>query len=92
MARYEYAVALVTAGHDAAAAAQLKSAIAADPYFAAPHLLLARIADVEQYAQDAVGEYQQYAALAPRSDPQLSYVKGRIAALTPAVSSASAKP
>jgi tetratricopeptide (TPR) repeat protein len=92
VARYEYAVALVTAGHDAAAAAQLKSAIAADPYFAAPHLLLARIADVEQYAQDAVGEYQQYAALAPRSDPQLSYVKGRIAALTPAVSSASAKP
>jgi hypothetical protein len=89
---YAYAVALVTAGHDAAAAAQLRIAIAADPYFVAPHLLLARIADVEQYTQDALGEYQQYAALAPRSDPNLPFVKGRLSALAPTVSSAPAKP
>ena len=87
VARYEYAIALVTAGHDAAAAVQLKSAIAADPTFAAPHLLLARIADVEQYAQDAVGEYQQYAALASRSDAQLPQVKARLAALTSSMAS-----
>jgi tetratricopeptide (TPR) repeat protein len=92
VARYEYAVALVKVGHDAAAAAQLKNAIAVDPYFAAPHLLLARIADVEQYAQDAVGEYQQYVALTPRSDPNLPFVKGRLGALATAVSSAVAKP
>ena len=92
VARYEYAVALVGTGHDAAAAAQLKSAIAADPYFAAPHLLLARIADVEQYAQDAAGEYQQYVALAPRSDPNLPFVKGRLSALAAAVSSTAATP
>ena len=92
VARYEYAVALVGTGHDAAAAAQLKSAIAADPYFAAPHLLLARIADVEQYAQDAADEYQQYVALAPRSDPNLPFVKGRLSALAAAVSSTAATP
>jgi tetratricopeptide (TPR) repeat protein len=92
VARYEYAVALVGTGHDAAAAAQLKSAIAADPYYAAPHLLLARIADVEQYAQDAVGEYQHYVALTPRSDPNLPFVKGRLSALMAAVSPAAATP
>ena len=82
VAHYTYAVALVAAGHDAAAAAQLKLAIAADPYFVPPHLLLARIADVEQYAQDAADEYQRYAALAPRSDPNLAFVQGRLSALT----------
>lgn len=92
VARYEYAVALVGTGHDAAAAAQLKRAIAADPYFAAPHLLLARIADVEKYAQDAIGEYQQYVAFAPRSDPNLPFVKGRLSALATAVSSATGTP
>jgi len=87
VAHYAYAVALVTAGRDAAAAAQLRTAIADDPYYVAPHLLLARIADVEQYTQDAVSEYQQYAALASKSDPNLPFVKGRLSALATTVSS-----
>lgn len=90
--RYAYAVALVRAGRDADAAAQVKSAIATNPYYAAPHLLLARIADVEQYSDDAVGEYQRYLACAARSDPERTFVRGRLAALTAVVAATAPKP
>jgi tetratricopeptide (TPR) repeat protein len=90
--RYAYANALVQVGRDADAAQQLKAAIAADPYYAAPHLLLARIADVEQYTEDAMAEYQRYVGCAARAAPELAYAKGRLAALATAVASASNKP
>ncbi|MDB4911411.1 MAG: hypothetical protein JWO39_2234 [Gemmatimonadetes bacterium] len=88
--RYDYAKMLVTARRDGEAAAQLMKSIAADPYYAAPHMLLARIADVEQYTDDALREYQQYTTLAAKSDPQLSVARQRVTALTSSVASAPA--
>lgn len=85
---YTYALTLVQVGKAAEAVAQLKRAIAIDPYYAPPHLLLARIADVEEYTDDAVGEYQRYAALAARTDPDLAFAQGRIAKLSATVASA----
>jgi tetratricopeptide (TPR) repeat protein len=90
--RYGYAVILVQARRDADAVQQLMKAIAADPYYAAPRLLLARISDVEAYTEEAVEGYQEFVALAPRSDPQLPMVKTRLAALTSTVAQTPAKP
>jgi tetratricopeptide (TPR) repeat protein len=90
--RYGYAVVLVQSGRDADAVTQLMKSIAADQYYAAPRLLLARISDVEQYTEEAVKGYQEYVALAPRSDPQLATVKTRLVALTSTVAAAPGKP
>jgi tetratricopeptide (TPR) repeat protein len=90
--RYNYAMALVTAHRDGDAATQLMKAAEADPYFAAPHLLLARIADVEQYADDAVREYQQFLALSPKGDPQVAIARTRVSALTSTVASTPTAP
>jgi tetratricopeptide (TPR) repeat protein len=90
--RYSYALVLIRAGKDGEAATQLTKAIAADPYYAAPHLLLARMADVEQYTDDAVSEYQRYIAMAPKSDPALKSAQERLTTLTAMVATAPAKP
>jgi predicted Zn-dependent protease len=88
--RYAYAEALVEARRDGEAASQLLKASALDPYYAPPHLLLARIADAEQYTEDAVTQYQQYAAVAARGDPALPVAKARLAALTATVAATAA--
>jgi predicted Zn-dependent protease len=88
--RYDYAKMLVMTHRDGDAAAHLMKSIAADPYYAAPHMLLARIADVEQYNDDAVREYQQFTELAAKSDPQVPIARERLSALTSKVASASA--
>jgi predicted Zn-dependent protease len=80
--RFAYARALVQARRDGDAATQLLKAIELDPYFAAPHLLLARIADAEQYTEDAVTQYQQFATIAARVDPDLPAARDRLAKLT----------
>ncbi len=90
--RYSYAVLLVQSRRDADAVTQLMKSIALDPYYAAPRLLLARISDVEEYTEEAVKGYQDYVSLSPKSDPQLAMVRTRLAALTSAVASTSAKP
>ena len=89
--RYGYAVMLVQAKRDADAVQQLMKSIAADPYYAAPRLLLARISDVEEYTEEAVKGYQEYVALAPKSDPQLPMVKTRLVALSKTVASTPVK-
>jgi predicted Zn-dependent protease len=86
---YNYATALIRAGRDGEAATQLTKAIAADPFYSAPHLLLARMADVEQYTDDAVKEYQEYLAIAPKTDPDVAMARTRLTALT---STVAAKP
>jgi Tfp pilus assembly protein PilF len=83
--RYNYATVLIRARRDGEAATQLTKAIAADPYYPAPHVLLARMADLEQYTDDAVKEYQAYLSLAAKSDPQVVTAKTRLAALTSTV-------
>ena len=87
---YDYAAALIRARRDGEAATQLGKSVAADSFFAQPHMLLGRMADVEQYTEEAVKEYQQFLALAARSDPQLPLAKTRLAALTAAVAAAPA--
>lgn len=91
--RYSYAVLLVQSGRrDLDAVQQLMKAIALDPYYAAPRLLLARISDAEEYTEAAVKGYQDYISLTPRSDPQLPAVRTRLAALTSAVASTTVSP
>ena len=82
---YGYATVLIRARRDGEAATQLGKSIAADPYYAQPHILLARMADVEEYTDEAMKEYRAYLALAPKSDPQLALAKTRLAALTATV-------
>lgn len=89
--RFAYANALVAARRDGEAASQLLKSIEMDPYFAAPHLLLARLADAEQYTDDAVAHYQQFAATAAKTDPELPVAQERLAKLT-AVAAAPPKP
>jgi tetratricopeptide (TPR) repeat protein len=88
--RYGYAVALIQSRRDADAATQLMKSIAVDPYYAAPRLLLARIADAEQYTDEAVKEYSEYVALAPKSDPQAAAARTRLTALQATAASSSA--
>jgi hypothetical protein len=85
--RYRYAEMLVSARRDAEAAQQLIRAIALDPYYGSPHLMLAMMSDVESYTDDAIAEYKAYIALAARSDPQLPRVKARLAKLTEGLAS-----
>jgi hypothetical protein len=79
---YVYAFVLVNASRDADASNQLMLAAAADSSYAAPHLLLARIADVEQYADEALAEYRRFLALDFRADPQYAFAQERIAKLS----------
>jgi Flp pilus assembly protein TadD len=88
--RYGYATALIRARRDGDAATQLKKSIAADSFYAQPHLLLARMADIEEYKEDAVNEYQLFLALAARSDPQVALARTRLAALMSTVATAPA--
>lgn len=85
--RYSYAEILVHAKRDGDAAAQLRKAIALDPYYGAPHLLLALIADVEQYTDDAISEYTAYVAVASKKEEQLLVAKARLRELTASVAS-----
>lgn len=90
--RYSYALALVAARHDGDAATQLLKAASLDPYYAAPHLLLARIADAEKYTDDAVTEYQRYTAIASKRDPDLPVARARLAKLSEVVVTATPAP
>ena len=62
-----------------------RKAIAADPWYGAPRLLLARIADVEQYTDEAIDEYRKYLAIASRTDYQYLVTKDRLSKLTSTV-------
>lgn len=90
--RYGYAVMLVDAKRDAEAAQQLRKAIALDPYYAAPYLLMAAIADVEDYKEEAVAQYQSFTAHADGTDPNLPRVRGRLAKLNSSVTTTQSKP
>ncbi|MDB4911412.1 MAG: hypothetical protein JWO39_2235, partial [Gemmatimonadetes bacterium] len=90
--RYNYATVLIRARRDGEAATQLTKAIAADPFYPAPHFLMARIADVEEYTEDAVKEYQQYISLTTKTDPQVAAAQTRLTALTSTVATKTAAP
>ncbi len=85
--RYEYAELLVHAKRDGDAAAQLRKAIDLDPYYGAPHLLLALIADVEGYTYDAIREYRSYVDVASRTDEHLKLARTRLKELGASIAS-----
>ena len=87
---YTYATMLVRARRDTDAITQLGKAVAADSFYAQPHMLLARLADNEESTEEAVKEYRQILALAARTDPQVPLAKTRLAALTATVAEAPA--
>jgi tetratricopeptide (TPR) repeat protein len=87
--RYSYALTLVDAKRDADAAAELRKTIALDPYYAAPHLLMASIADVEDYKDDAMSQYRSFISLAAKSDGNMPRAQDRLSKL---IASAPAKP
>lgn len=84
---YTYAEILVHARRDAEAAAHLRRAIALDPYYAPPHLLLALLADVEQFSSDAIAEYEAYVRVASKKDEHLRPAQARLKELTATVAS-----
>jgi tetratricopeptide (TPR) repeat protein len=85
--RYRYAGVLVRVRRNADAAQQLRKAIALDPFYGSPHLLLATIGDVENDTREAVAEYQTFVALADSTDSRLPRVKTRLAKLTASLAS-----
>ena len=89
---YDYALVLIKARRDGDAANQLKKAIEADAFYAAPHFLLARISDVEDYTDEAVSEYKSYISLAPAAEAKVAFARDRLTKLSATVASAPAKP
>lgn len=87
---YASAIIYIKAKRDADAASQLTKAAAAAPYYSAPHFLLARIADVEDDAEDAVTEYRKFISLAASSDVNLPTAKERLSKLSATVASTTA--
>jgi tetratricopeptide (TPR) repeat protein len=79
--RYRYGYALVLAGKDSAAEQQMRKAIELEPYYAAPYQLLGRILDAHNRPAEAIEQYQQFLARAPRSDQQVQWTEQRIALL-----------
>lgn len=90
--RYHDAKVLIYARRDAEAAVELRRSIALDPYYSAPRLMLALLADVEQYPDAAISEYRGYVAVASRTDQQLKVAQTRLKELTATVASNPAKP
>ena len=88
--RYTYATMLVRARRDSDAITQLGKSVAADSFYAQPHMLLARMADIEQSTEEAVKEYRVFLSLAAKSDPQVALATTRLAALTAAIAAAPA--
>jgi tetratricopeptide (TPR) repeat protein len=77
---YLYASALIRAGHDAEALEQLKRAVALDPYYAAPRMLMAMVYEAAGMRPEAVAEYRAYLRIASESDPLVVRARARVAA------------
>ena len=59
---------LLLTGEVAGAEEQASAAVAANPYYAAPHLVLGALADREGKMADAVTHYERFLELAPRTE------------------------
>jgi tetratricopeptide (TPR) repeat protein len=76
-----HADALVAARRPQDAQAPLERAIALEPHFAPPYLLLARLFDAYGLRDDAARRYQDFVARSRRSDPQVATARERLAEL-----------
>jgi tetratricopeptide (TPR) repeat protein len=82
---YDYANLLANTGKVAEALPELERAVRLDPYYAAPHLLLARIYEASGMRTEAVQHYHDFAARAAHDDPGLDYANRRAAELEAAL-------
>lgn len=90
---YQYAYVLILKGHEPEAVEQLHRAATVEPYYAEPHLLLARLFDASDLRDDAIASYTRFLALASRDHPRRLMADQRLAALkAPATPSVPVKP
>lgn len=81
--RYQLGVLLAATGRQAEAVEQFKAAIAADPVFAPPYRAAGMVLEQLKQPAEALADYEAFIAHTRRSDPDLSAVKARVAALHP---------
>jgi tetratricopeptide (TPR) repeat protein len=79
--RVKYGLMLVRTRQAQEAVGEFKRAAELEPYYAEPHLMLARLYDSSGMAQEAVDSYRAYAARAARDDPGYANAQERIATL-----------
>lgn len=79
--RVQYGVMLVGARQPEEGVAEFKRAAELEPYFAAPHLMLARLYDFSGIPDQALEHYRTYLARAARDDAGYANAQERIAAL-----------
>lgn len=77
-----YGSALAQVGKYQEADQNLRKAVEVEPYYPAPRYVLGRIAELTNKPGEALDHYRAYLAHAPRRDPRLAEVKGRVDALT----------
>ena len=82
MLHYRYARLLGDIGRLPEAEAELRRAIALEPYFAPSYLGLALVLDTRSDTAAAVDQYRQYLARTYRDDPRIVMAQHRIAALS----------
>jgi Tfp pilus assembly protein PilF len=85
---YEYGVFLLQARKVTESADELQKAAGLDPYYAAPHFLLAYMHDQSDMPHEALEHYRHYLDRAARDDQNRARAEERVAALT----SSAAKP
>jgi tetratricopeptide (TPR) repeat protein len=79
--RVQYGLLLVRTRRAEEAVAEFKRAAQLEPYYAEPHLMMARLYDSSGMAQEAVGDYRAFVARAARDHPGYANAQERIAAL-----------
>ena len=79
--RMKVAGLLVATGDPAGAQGEVEAAIAANPYYAPPRLVLGALAERGGRTADAIAEYERYLELAPRSERNRAPIQNRVAAL-----------
>jgi tetratricopeptide (TPR) repeat protein len=78
---YEHALVLVAARRYPEAMAQLLVSAAREPFFAPPHLVMAKMHDASGMREEALRNYTDFAARAAADDPERAAALARIAAL-----------
>ncbi|HEX6746645.1 MAG TPA: tetratricopeptide repeat protein [Longimicrobium sp.] len=80
--RYERAVLQLQTRQIMEAAAELQKAVELDPYYAAPHYLLALMHDQSEMPQEALEHYRHFLARAANDDANRARVEARVAELS----------
>jgi Tfp pilus assembly protein PilF len=81
IARYEYGVALIRAGRASEGAAELRAAVALEPYYADPYFWLGEALLAQDDSSAALRAFQSYTARAAARAPQLGTARQRLTVL-----------